>query len=210
MACHESVKTQVDQGQGFHADKGDDCGSCHPDHRGRDWPLIRMQESDFDHSKTGFPLEGAHADTRCIGCHKTPNVYTGLSQECSSCHEEPHGGKNSERDLIPHCEKCHGVKDWEVAEIAREIFDHTAKADADYLLEGQHREVDCTDCHVDARFVPIAFDTCTECHVNPHRAGFKDQRCEDCHPNSQTWEVERFDHDDTRYRIEGKIGRAHV
>jgi hypothetical protein len=204
MVCHESVKEQVDSGSGFHADKGRTCEKCHPDHRGRNFQLIRFEENDFDHSKTGFPLEGAHAETRCIECHKTPNVYTGLSSECKSCHDEPHGGKNSTRDLIPNCESCHGVKNWKVAEIAKEVFDHESKADADYLLVGLHRDVDCLACHVDALFVPVESEQCVDCHVNPHRASFKDRACEDCHETPHTWEVEKFDHDLTRYRIEGK------
>jgi hypothetical protein len=103
MACHDSVKRQVTTGSGFHADKGTTCGTCHPDHRGRDFTLIRLDESDFDHDTTGFPLEGEHARTRCIACHTKPNDFTGLSQTCSSCHDDPHGAEHSKRNVLQGC-----------------------------------------------------------------------------------------------------------
>ncbi|MCB9696896.1 MAG: hypothetical protein H6738_08985 [Alphaproteobacteria bacterium] len=209
MACHDSVKQQVASGSGFHADKGATCGNCHPDHRGRDFKLIRIEESGFDHDATGFPLKGAHANTRCQSCHKDPKDYTGLSQVCATCHEDPHGGKASSRDLLQTCDTCHDADDWDALPLPASVFDHTSKTFTDYLLEGQHRDVECVGCHVRMKFVPTDSDLCTDCHVNPHRASFKDDRCEDCHPNSERWTVPKFDHNLTRYRLVGahrKVG----
>ena len=54
------------------------------------------------------------------------------------------------------------------------------------------------------KFVPIEHDACTSCHANSHRAEFRNEKCENCHPNATTWAVARFDHDLTRYDLEGE------
>ncbi len=210
MTCHDSVKRQVTSRTGFHADKGDTCGSCHPDHRGRDFELIRLDESDFDHASTGFPLEGAHSRARCVACHTDPKVYTGLSQACESCHadEDPHGALSGRRDNLEKCEKCHDAQDWNALPLPGDVFDHTSKSFTSYLLEGLHLEVDCAGCHVEMLFAPVESDNCTDCHVNPHRASFREQACEDCHPDASRWEVPDFDHDRTRYRLQGAHTRV--
>ncbi|MEQ1569251.1 MAG: hypothetical protein ABMA64_26680 [Myxococcota bacterium] len=207
MACHESVKKQVSTRTGFHAQRGKECESCHGEHQGRDHDLIPDlgAQGDFDHEKeTGWPLEGAHEKTRCIECHTTAGDYTGLSSECASCHKDPHGKDQSKRDLLAKCDSCHDARDWDPGTLPASVFDHTSTQDADYLLDGLHLEVACDSCHVDARFVPLDFDTCTSCHVNPHRAGFRERACEDCHPNASTWIVQRFNHNLTKYPLEGE------
>ena len=56
MACHDSVRDQVRTRTGYHANKGEECGTCHPDHKGRTFELVRIVEADFKHDETGFPL----------------------------------------------------------------------------------------------------------------------------------------------------------
>jgi hypothetical protein len=210
--CHESVKLQVASKTGFHRNKGTECERCHGEHRGVNNKLIPdlSQQGVFDHkAETGWALEGKHARTRCIGCHTGLGTYTGLSKDCSSCHDDPHGKENSKRRLLEHCERCHGAADWNPLAAMSSVFDHTDPADADYLLEGQHLDVGCEDCHVDSKFVPLEFGKCTSCHVNPHRAdAIKSKACEDCHPDAQTWEVPSFDHNETRYRLQGQHAKV--
>lgn len=204
MNCHDEIKLQVTSRKGFHSDKGKACEGCHPDHRGRDFQLVQLEESDFDHDTTGFPLKGEHARTRCISCHTTPNDYGGLSPVCSSCHDDPHGASSSKRQVLRNCDNCHDAEDWDALPLPTSVFDHTSRADTDYLLEGLHLEVRCESCHFESRFVPIEHSKCTSCHSNPHKSDFKGESCESCHPSAKTWEVADFDHDRTRYKIRGE------
>ena len=54
-------------------------GACTTCHRVEGWSRIS-----FDHAKTGFPLDGAHARASCSACHR--QGFTGLSRQCSACH----------------------------------------------------------------------------------------------------------------------------
>lgn len=209
-SCHDTVRTQLEERTGFHG-QGDrsKCFECHAEHRGRDNDLIDTTEfeanfTNRDHlNETGFPLDGAHRVLRCRQCHQTPGEYTGLDSACISCHEDPHGSAVSRRDVLKNCDTCHDAADWDALPLAADIFDHNARSQADYPLEGAHVDVSCKECHIEYKFVPVAFEVCTDCHINPHRAPFKDDPCEECHPSEETWAVEKFKHDQTGYRLEG-------
>ncbi|HEX7151595.1 MAG TPA: cytochrome c family protein [Thermoanaerobaculia bacterium] len=54
-------------------------GTCTTCHRLEAWGRVA-----FDHTKTGFPLEGAHARVRCAECHKTG--FKGVPRACAACH----------------------------------------------------------------------------------------------------------------------------
>lgn len=84
LDCH------VDPHAGQFAARGPDgCASCHPP-TGRDF---RIRE--FDHSRTGFPLVGAHARAACRACHVPSPTATGelvvryrpLGTRCQDCHD---------------------------------------------------------------------------------------------------------------------------
>ena len=207
MACHENVQEQVINQDGFHGrdGRGERCGSCHADHRGRDNPLVVIPE-DFSHlAETGFPLQGAHAPLTCRRCHQDYGTYSGLSPECVSCHkgDEPHGLEASSRDLIGECEDCHDAYNWDALPLPVGVFDHNDRKQADYALDGAHGDVSCAECHIDMKFVPVASEFCSDCHVNPHRASFREQPCEDCHATLDTFWVDNFNHDLTGYRHQG-------
>lgn len=205
-ACHERVGEQLKTGKGFHADKSA-CGTCHPDHRGRDAALTRIEGlEDFDHSVTGFPLDGAHVDADCEACHTEEGEWTGLEPTCHTCHrdEEPHGADEGRTELLLACETCHDTDAWTPPAFALGRFDHTDPQQVDFVLEGAHEPVDCVDCHIDARFVPTAHDRCTDCHDSRHRATAFDARCETCHEVVEAWRVPGFDHAKTGYLLEGQ------
>ncbi|MBX2800698.1 MAG: hypothetical protein KTR31_23660 [Myxococcales bacterium] len=208
MVCHESIEVQVRQSSGFHGreNRGEECGSCHPDHRGRSHQLIVIPD-DFSHLKeTGFPLQGAHAELSCRRCHKTPGTYADESPECVSCHrsDEPHGLDATSRELLEACDSCHDAKDWDALPLPIGVFDHNDRSQADYALLGAHSDVDCAECHIDMVFVPIAAELCTDCHINPHRAPFREKPCEDCHATTETFFVDDFNHSLTGYPHEGQ------
>jgi hypothetical protein len=92
----------VDKKWGYHPSKdvrGKDCATCHSDHHGRKFDMVRFDEKKFDHNLAGYKLEGAHAKVDCRECHKPDYVddvnlkkrretFLGLGQQCL---DWPHG-----------------------------------------------------------------------------------------------------------------------
>lgn len=203
LDCHDSVRRQVSARTGFHADKGKACASCHPDHRGVDFPLVRMDTSTFDHRPTGFPLVGEHATTACKDCHETPGVWTGADAACSACHDTPHG-VDAQRPELADCARCHTSRGWDAIPLAIAVFDHMDAAQADYALHGQHGKVACEKCHDDWKFVPVRADTCADCHADPHSRQFGARPCDDCHTvDRDAFALRDYDHRSTGFPLVG-------
>jgi hypothetical protein len=81
-ACHKDP-----HGGQFAREGRTDCARCHG---GSAWQLRR-----FDHSKTRFPLDGAHIRAACSACHRQESKkgqrivhYSPLDTACRSCHAE--------------------------------------------------------------------------------------------------------------------------
>ncbi len=85
--CHEDIHA----GQFQAAIEKDDCTACH---RTDQWKI-----SQFDHSKTRFPLDGKHIQVKCEKCHQKENIifenktvrvirYKPLKFACLDCHLE--------------------------------------------------------------------------------------------------------------------------
>ena len=172
------------------------CVSCHEDkHQGRfgsnctqchstvDWKAAKIDQQHFDHSKTRYPLTGAHLQTPCQKCHAAgadgQPRYSGIQfSTCSACHIDPHKG-----EFKQGCESCHSTSTW-IKSSFTSTFDHSKTR---YPLLGKHLEVPCVSCHRNADFkTPIAFANCSDCH-NPdlHGGQFLKRadggRCESCH-----------------------------
>lgn len=201
MSCHDGVRKQVEQRTGFHKGKGETCTECHPDHRGRAFDMVRFTEAEFDHEQTGFSLTGAHQEASCSSCHVEIGEWTGLTTECSDCHDDNHGGKAGDRGLLDTCESCHDTAGWDALPIASHVFAHKAPQEAAFGLEGAHAEAQCTACHADWHFTPVAHEACTDCHDNPHRMSVGE--CTSCHKTPHAWTVRGFDHDLTGFTLQG-------
>ncbi|MEQ1773289.1 MAG: cytochrome C [Burkholderiales bacterium] len=84
---------------------GTDCESCHNTRTWKSW--------DFDHAKTSFRLDAAHAKLECYACHKTPmekkKGRVAATPTCYSCHakDDTHKGIYGNR-----CERCHSAGSW--------------------------------------------------------------------------------------------------
>ncbi len=231
LDCHKEVAWLTRQRRGLHARTAtrtdQSCGSCHPEHAGRDFALIEWPsgaETTFDHQEAGWALEGAHATTDCSSCHRTafrvgpaaalsPQEsspgWVGLETTCASCHvdDNPH-----DTALGSACQDCHDVEAWSPAP----AFDH---ADSRYPLTGQHLEVTCVGCHqgeatsqraigggtTALRFEPLTFAECSSCHQDPHR-GALSQACSSCHVTRGFEVIDRrsFNHSATRYPLRGR------
>ena len=172
------------------------CTACHKDeHNGRlgqncqqchnttDWKNV----SQFDHSKTRYPLTGLHAQVGCQKCHTSgPDNkprYTGLPfGKCSDCHSDPHKGSFGQQT----CQSCHNTNGWKRVSIenVNQKFDHSKTK---YPLLGKHQEVDCLKCHAGGDFKkPLEFQKCASCHrPDPHGGQFAKRKdggeCASCH-----------------------------
>lgn len=145
------------------ADKGA-CESCHNVDG-----FIPSLFTSADHTDTRFALKGAHLAQPCVACHPIAWSPDGIAYRvfiledtrCISCHRDVHVGQFPQKD----CTACHNVEQWQ-----RIAFDHNR--DSKYKLEGEHRRVSCTGCHVETteqgntfvRYTPISPD-CKTCHT---------------------------------------------
>src|ERR1035437_440047 len=231
--CHAEIKQRLALNQGLHPSlmgqvrRDDQCAKCHSEHNGEKFIPIRWDVSldEFDHRKTGYPLEGGHAGLKCARCHTPDRIspaarkvilmkdlrrtYLGLGVACATCHEDKHNGQVGDK-----CERCHTVANtaakWK--DVTR--FDHST---AKYKLAGAHAKVECARCHGTlpspnanskvVRYTGIPFAQCADCHKDPHRGSFA-AACNSCH-NDSVWKPARntlaaFDHSRTKFPLLGK------
>jgi hypothetical protein len=164
---------------------GDDCASCH---QPRAWSDTR-----FDHSKTRFPLEDAHARVECALCHPQER-YKDTPRDCVGCHriDDAHRGQ-----LGTKCGKCHDSRSWK-----KSGFDH--RRETGFALEGRHASAECRSCHVRPPSEQKLEKTCIACHrADDDHAGLLGTRCESCH-DARAWASSRFDHArDAKWALHG-------
>jgi len=158
-----------------------DCSSCHD---ARDW---KVDQVEFDHGQSGFPLAGRHASVRCAACHldlrfDEPRI---AADDCASCHADVHQGS-----LGVECASCHDTESFEARS------DPEVHARTSFPLTGSHLLVHCESCHFDDR--RPRFDALdTECY-SCHRTDYENTRavdhvgegfatdCLECH-NTVAW-----------------------
>ena len=216
LACHTEIKERIDQQKGYHSStsvKGKECASCHNDHHGKNFQIIRFTTTDFQHNLTGFKLEEAHSKQQCNDCHVSkfitnkklkskPQTYLGLNTECVTCHTDYH-----QKTLQGSCSNCHGQASFKPAV----KFNHI---NTKFPLLGKHQSVDCSKCHAKEtregkpfqKFTGIQFANCNSCHSDPHQNKFG-QNCKQCHSESSFHNIKgntNFDHSKTGFLLEGK------
>lgn len=226
LACHEALGARVRASLGYHATVQDRaCGSCHAEHYGRDFALVRLDTANFDHDVVGYRLRAAHAGVLCRDCHRAEHVrdatvraekqdaallgrtFLGLSTTCIACHatEDPHGRQFGARD----CAACHVETQWTDAP----AFDHGSAA---FTLAGAHATVECAACHAErqgvVQYTGIAHGTCTACHTDPHRPT-QGGACASCHTTDgwrafgAAFDERRFDHARTSFPLRAAHAR---
>lgn len=139
------------------------CEACHTT---KSWADI----GGFDHSKTKFPLLGAHRTVACADCHKPGTPYqsrfAGTAQQCGACHRDAHAGQFAAGGGAARCADCHNSLRWTPS-----TFDHNAKTRLP--LTGGHANVACVKCHTqttiaEGRTITLYKDTpakCADCHL---------------------------------------------
>ncbi len=173
-----------------HASAGfpQDCSLCHS--------TVQWLGAKFDHSKTRFPLTGAHTPLACATCH-TGGVFTGLNTSCVSCHQTKYNNTTNPNHIAAKfptdCQVCHSTGAWTPAS-----FNHSLTA---FALTGKHITTPCASCHINGRYAGTPKD-CYSCHqaafqttTNPNHIAAKfPTDCSQCHTTSQ-WPGARFNHD---------------
>jgi len=224
LSCHTEIASRVAAKRGLHAwynsqsVSGLTCVNCHSEHNGLDFAIVKFDIKAFDHTNTGYKLEGKHASLECSRCHVPERIspqaaaaikvkdlrrsYLGVSPDCTNCHQDSHKGR-----LGSNCLQCHNFIAFR--DVAK--FDHSLTR---YPLTGLHADVACRRCHTPGsdqqpRYTGIAFHSCNDCHADPHRGTFS-ASCESCH-RSSGWKTvvmsqmdRMFDHSRTMYPLLGK------
>lgn len=224
LACHSLIQAGLDAHTGLHGGQEyRQCQTCHVEHQGRDFALIywKTGQKSFDHSLTGYLLDGKHVGLDCRRCHTRQYIadtnrliadkitldstFMGLTRTCSSCHLDEHRGQ-----LTAACSECHATTGWKPVK----GFDHSRSK---FALGGKHAAVLCAKCHAEvvdhrsptdssfAKFTGLRFQQCTDCHTDVHK-GKLGENCQNCH-STEGWQVTdkaKFDHSKTRYPLLGK------
>jgi hypothetical protein len=159
----------------------------------------------FDHSKTAFPLTGAHTSVQCAQCHVNNN-YTSLPTACYGCHQKDYTGTTNPNHVSvgfpQQCEVCHNTTSWTQA-----IFNH---ASTGWPLSGAHTSLQCSQCHTGSNAYGLTNTACVACHLtdfqntnNPNHisVGFP-QQCDVCH-NTTSWTQATFNHNNTSFPLTG-------
>ncbi|HSM25913.1 MAG TPA: cytochrome c3 family protein [Anaerolineaceae bacterium] len=196
LFCHEDIAEQINLQSGLHGVLSgvNSCRTCHSEHKGRDFDMIKEALEKFDHNQTEFPLDGEHVSVDCQDCHKADEFQ--ISSTCSGCHSEPeiHAGLFS-----LDCAGCHSTQNWDTANYGESVFDHETlsfqltKHGFDY----QGVALSCMDCH-QRNTVDVDQITCKDCHKQ-HDVSFMQSHlesfgmtCVACHDGVDR--MHNFDH----------------
>ncbi len=178
VACHRSdFDATTDPG---HAAAGfpTECDSCHTS-------FSTWRGALFDHAT--YQLRGAHRSTDCTNCHGN-GVFAGTPRDCVACHQDDFDATSDPNHAAANfpatCDTCHtSFSTWRGAD-----FSHTFPIDS-----GDHRRLDCNDCHESPNFANF---TCVSCHEHS-RAEMNDEhddvrnyvyvssQCFACHPRGE-------------------------
>ncbi|MEO0480777.1 MAG: hypothetical protein AAF196_14995 [Planctomycetota bacterium] len=99
--------------QDFHqGELGQDCQRCHTE---QTWRAVGQREI---HSRTRFPLTGAHAQLACHRCH--PGAFQGsffqVDTTCVTCHlddlQQTQNPPHIPLGWVDNCDRCHPVTSW--------------------------------------------------------------------------------------------------
>jgi hypothetical protein len=146
-------------------------GSCESCHSVEGW-----RPAAFDHARTRFRLDGAHARVACAACHRSVHPggavsFAGLAQSCAGCHRDPHEAQFASGGLPTSCDRCHTT-----IAFKNPKFDHVH--DSRFRLDGAHARLACARCHrsetragrLFVRYKPLP-TTCSGCHAPQHSSG---------------------------------------
>jgi hypothetical protein len=199
-------------------------GTTSPSHTQANFPTTCQQchtttswgGATFNHSTTGFTLDGAHTALQCTQCHNTTFSPSGAYSlptptACVQCHQTDYNGTNNpshvQAGFPTTCQTCHSTTNWTSA-----TFNH---ASTGFTLTGAHVSLQCAQCH-NTTFSPSgAYNlpnptACVQCHrtdfngtTNPNhvQSGFP-TACDQCHTTTN-WLGATFNHASTGFTLQG-------
>jgi Cytochrome c7 and related cytochrome c len=168
------------------------CSTCHD--------TVLWSDGKFDHSTTGFPLQGPHMlpprttvtgaigpmVNACTDCHTGGNYAAGYpTMDCYGCHQTYYTNAQTYGATVPNhitasyptaCVSCHTT--YATTAWLGAVFNHT------FFRIPHHGSV-CSDCHI------VATDykqfSCENCHTQPnaHRPGMSHPNV--CSPSPACW-----------------------
>ncbi|MBK8178558.1 MAG: hypothetical protein IPK67_06650 [Planctomycetes bacterium] len=179
--CHEDIH------QGL---AGNQCETCHGQEHWRPSPEIAS------HSRTRFPLVGAHAAAACWRCHENATLgrFDHADAECLACHRSDLARATTPDHLAQgwtsDCDRCHIPTTWTGGG-----FNHGG-----FPLTGRHLAANCIDCHVGGVFAGTPSD-CVDCHLADYNGAQSPNHvalnistdCASCHGTSG-WQGANFNH----------------
>jgi len=161
VACHQ--KNDIHNGS-----MGSDCKACHTTEA---WSQVT-----FDHSKSAFPLTGAHTNATCAKCH-TGGRFKGTPTACAACHAEP----EIHRGLFgTNCAGCHSTSAWRPASFnGPHTFPmgHGGAPNCQTCHPNGYTSYTCYTCHDQGEVndehsdLGIDFSNCVQCHANGDKPG---------------------------------------
>jgi hypothetical protein len=216
IKCHPVTDKNGVKFQQFTGLKFASCNSCHTDpHQGKfgtDCKSCHSEESfmkvkgidNFDHARTGFPLENKHRGVICSSCHKI-NLTDPLKHDhCTDCHKDYHLGQFTRDGQVQDCNGCHTTLGF--TSFSYTIDQHNA---AKFPLEGSHLATPCIACHKKQEkwsFRSIGIK-CIDCHQDIHAPNispkyYPESSCTTCH-NTSAWNEIKYDHAVTGWALTG-------
>ncbi len=219
--CNDCHKLEKRNGKDFRIFKGVHFASCEDCHRdvhngkfGKDCAKChsvvsfkQINESQFDHSKTNYPLIGLHKQVECKDCHKEKVTAKLKFTNCSDCHKDYHKSEFTVNGQIKKCDDCHN--EFGFTPSTYTIEKHQASR---FPLAGAHFAIPCRDCHYDAKLDVHKFRfekmDCIVCHKNVHGDELRTELfnvnlCEECH-STENWKQINFKHERTNFKLIGK------
>ena len=179
----------------------------------------------FNHSSTGFTLQGVHARLQCSSCHGAGLPTRGIPKDCNTCHVQ--GGMRAATFKSPthiptppaqSCLDCHNQNNFTPA-----VMKHTGDMAGQCVrchnsLQAPGKPLghiptvaSCDTCHTTGRWVPTKAVThdattigrCSTCHNGTIASGKPpthiqtNAQCDTCHTSTVTWLNAQFLHDVT-------------
>jgi hypothetical protein len=183
--CHKDIAIQRASSEGLHSlfPGSERCQNCHPEHQGRDVMITQFAFVNVDHEKlSNFSLDQHREDydgnpLNCESCH-SQSRFLKETMDCLTCHvKEDHDFMSEHIELYgSDCVGCHDGRDRYTG------FDHEQV----FLLDGDHKDLDCMDCHIEKVFKGTAA-ACSGCHQDPEvHLGVFGLDCKRCH-TTQAW-----------------------
>ncbi len=217
-ACHTTSDWKFDHGTGTSVD----CYSCHqpayvnstnPNHVAGGYPTTCKTchtttawiPSNFNHTATGFTIDGGHTTVTCGQCH--PGNITRVDPACKTCHTPKYTAttnpSHTALSISLDCVTCHTtVKGWIPA-----LFPNHA---AYFAFAGAHIAIasNCASCHNGSYPVQTA-RVCDNCHSvkynattnPPHSLVAYSRTCTSCHTQTAWTPAPTYVHPTYSYTV---------